>query len=68
MTAYRKNQTIFFYYKLREALEDFRAEFPPAKDLQAEQNLGELTRQLHKLLAKAADAKRTRLRSEKPQP
>jgi transcriptional regulator with XRE-family HTH domain len=66
LTAYRKNQSIFFYYKLREALEDFRVEFPPAKDLPTEQKLGELTRQLHRLLVKAADAKRSRLRREKP--
>jgi hypothetical protein len=66
LTAYRRNQTTFFYYKLREALADLTVEFPPAKDLPTEQNLGELVRKLHGLLVKAADAKRGRVRSEKP--
>jgi len=62
LTAYRRNQTIFFYYKLREFLEDFGAEFPPARDLPAEQNILQLMHHLHRHLVKAADSKRSRLR------
>jgi hypothetical protein len=58
LTAYRKDQTVYYYGKLRETLESFRLEFPPTKDLRSEQDLGELTGRLHKLLVKAADAKK----------
>jgi transcriptional regulator with XRE-family HTH domain len=65
LTAYRQNQTVFFYYKIRELLEDLGAEFPPAKDLPAEQDFSALMHQLHRHLVKIANTKRKRLR-EKP--
>jgi hypothetical protein len=65
LTAYRQNQTVYFYHKIRELLEDFGGEFPPAKDLPVEQNLSALMHQLHRHLVKAANSKRKRLR-EKP--
>src|SRR6266700_4438501 len=57
LTAYRRNQTVFFYYKLREFLEDFTVEFPPARDLDRTQLLGKLMRHLHECLVEAAKSK-----------
>ena len=65
LTAYRRNQTVFFYYKLREFLEDFTAEFLPAKDLVANQSLDSVMRQLCQRLVEAAAAKKKRQRREK---
>lgn len=59
LTAYRKNQTVFFYYKLRELLEEFGAEFPPARDLDPTLPLGKKMGQLHQLFVKAAESKKT---------
>jgi DNA-binding XRE family transcriptional regulator len=59
LKAYRENQTVFFYYKLREFLEEFGAEFPPAKDLDPTRSLGEMMNQLHQLLVEAAESKKT---------
>jgi hypothetical protein len=59
LTAYRKNQTVFFYYKLREFLEEFGAEFPPAKDLDPTQTLSRMMSQLHQFLVEAAESKKT---------
>lgn len=58
LTAYRRNQTIFLFYKLREFLEDFAAEFPPAKDLDPTGSLSKIMSQLHRLLVQAAKSKR----------
>src|SRR6266700_199773 len=59
LTAYRRNQTVFFYYKLRELLEEFGAEFAPAKDLDPTGSLSQIMSQLHQLLVKAAESKKT---------
>ena len=66
LTAYRRNQTVFFYYKLREILDDFGAEFPPARDLDPTLSLSKKTAQLHQLLVKAAESKKTPRRGHKP--
>jgi len=66
VTAYRRNQTVFFYYKLREILDDFGAEFPPARDLDPTLSLSKKTAQLHQLLVKAAESKKTPRRGHKP--
>ena len=65
LPAYRRNQTVFFYYKLREFPEDFTFEFPPARDLDRTQLLGKLMRQLHKCLVEASESKKT-IRRSKP--
>jgi transcriptional regulator with XRE-family HTH domain len=57
LTAYRRGQTVLFYYKLRILLEELAPEFPPAKDLDGEQSIAELARQLQQLLQKAAQSK-----------
>jgi transcriptional regulator with XRE-family HTH domain len=59
LTAYREDQCVLFYYKLRKFLEELALEFPPAADLDAEQSIAELARQLGQLLQKAAQSKRT---------
>jgi len=66
LTAYRGNQTVFFYYKLREFLEDFGAEFPPAKELKPTQPLDKVMRLLHECLVKAAESKKMYQRRNKP--
>jgi transcriptional regulator with XRE-family HTH domain len=58
LKAYRRNQTVFFYYKLRELLEAFVAEFSPAKDLDPTLSIGKMMSQFHQLLAKAAESKK----------
>jgi len=67
LTAYRRNQTVFFNYKLREFLEDFGTEFPPARDLDHTLSLGQMMGQLHQRLAKAAESNKTRRREHRPQ-
>jgi hypothetical protein len=67
LTAYRKNQTAFFYYKLREFLEEFGAEFPPSRDLDPSLPLGKMMAQLHQLLVEAAESKRPGAGIRKPQ-
>ena len=57
LTAYRHNQTVFFYYKLRELLEEFAGEFSSAKDLDPDQSLDKMMAQLHRLLVEAAQSK-----------
>jgi hypothetical protein len=48
-----------FYYKLREFLQEFGAEFPPSKDLDPRLSLGKMMGQLHRLLVEAAKSKKT---------
>jgi transcriptional regulator with XRE-family HTH domain len=58
LRAYRKDQSVYFYYKVRKFLEELNLEFPPDGDLCAEQSIGQMASQLKKLLQKAADDKR----------
>jgi transcriptional regulator with XRE-family HTH domain len=60
LSAYRKDQMVFFYYRLRELLEDIQAEFPPARDLKSEPSIEKMHSQLHQLLGEAATAKKIR--------
>ncbi len=66
LTAYRTNKTVFFYYKLREFLEDLGAEFPLARDLDLTQPLDKVLFQLQERMSEAAESKKTQQRRMKP--